>query len=83
MTRLEEFLINRRAWVTVDHVALRFLCSRTRVYKAINALMGENRLEIRARGRGKGFEYRGKEVAGGQGPVHTASNTQGPSKPCA
>jgi predicted transcriptional regulator len=61
MTRLEEFLVNRRAWVTADYVALRFLCSRTRVYQAVNKLMGENRLEIRSRSAGKGFEYRGKQ----------------------
>jgi DNA-binding GntR family transcriptional regulator len=82
MTRLEEFLIKRKAWVTADQVCERFMISRTTAYKVINRLVEERRLDIRSRPKGKGFLYRGAIVPP-PGKVHTAEHAQGPATPCA
>lgn len=59
-TRMHEFMIKRRAWITVDALADRFLASRSRAYSVIRELVEAGRVEMRSRPNGRGFEYRGK-----------------------
>lgn len=61
MTRLEQFLINRKAWISAEQIALRFLCSRTKVYGVVHKLLANRQLEIRPHPKGRGFQYRGKQ----------------------
>ncbi len=60
MDRMREFMVQRRAWTTVDELADRFLVSSSTAYKVMRELAESGRLEIRSNPKGRGFQYRAK-----------------------